>query len=195
MDEKGVGIACIGWGSLVWNPGNLPLRGEWQTDGPMLPVEYARESSGGRITLVICKNVLRVQTLWAIVEASDVHAARQQLGLREFPSASSDWIATEIGYWDRQASVSYGQEADAIGSWAAARGLAGAVWTSLGWGFRGKTRRGVMPSLEAVVAHLDALQGKARADAEEYVRRTPAQIDTIYRRAIVSRLGWVLSGS
>lgn len=50
-------IVIPGWGSLIWNPGNLAMTGEWQPDGPMLPVEFARVSTDGRLTLVIAPDV------------------------------------------------------------------------------------------------------------------------------------------
>ena len=65
-----------------------------------------------------------------------------------------------------------------------------AVWTSLPCGFKGKSRRGVMPRGDKVVAHLRALEGKERESAERYVRRAPAQIDTPYRRLIAQELSW-----
>ena len=55
-------IACIGWGSLVWSPGVLRCKGEWQLDGPFLPLEFARTSKDGRLTLVLSKRGLTA--LW-----------------------------------------------------------------------------------------------------------------------------------
>ncbi len=46
-------IVCLGWGSLVWNRGGLRLVGEWNEDGPAIPIEFARQPDNGRMTLVI----------------------------------------------------------------------------------------------------------------------------------------------
>jgi hypothetical protein len=43
-------IACVGWGSLVWDPRDLPVKGAWRPDGPRLPIEFARQSDNGRLT-------------------------------------------------------------------------------------------------------------------------------------------------
>ncbi len=48
-------IAILGWGSLLWQPKDLQFdKGiGWSENGPMLPVEFARISKDGRLTLVI----------------------------------------------------------------------------------------------------------------------------------------------
>jgi len=183
--ERASTIACLGWGSLIWDPQELPCRGGWSDDGPLLPIEFARESGGDRITLVICEVSVRVRALWTLLDALDIQTARQKLAAREGIKGRID---LDIGFWERASGKAHGLQSETIATWAARQDLDGVVWTNLPCGFRNS--REVMPSADAVVAHLRALDATKRPKAEEYVRRAPMQIATPYRRSIEKELGW-----
>jgi hypothetical protein len=178
-------IACLGWGSLIWNPGDLPIVGGWKDDGPMLPVEFARESGDRRITLVVCEDVQPKQTFWALLDSPDVAAAVAALAQREGITTGID---TGIGCCDLLLEQNRGLGAAAIADWAAGHEFDGVVWTSLPCGFRGA--RQVMPTGAQVVAHLSALQGAQQQAAREYIEKAPAKINTEYRELIRQELGW-----
>ena len=38
-------VAILGWGSLLWKPETLHNQGKWRSDGPWLPIEFARTSN------------------------------------------------------------------------------------------------------------------------------------------------------
>jgi hypothetical protein len=178
-------IACIGWGSLIWDKRNLDVDGEWRADGPALPVEFARQSSDGRITLVLVQGFASVPTLWSAFNTRDLATARESLRQREgvFRSRADDFIAC----WRRGEEPA--SEPDAtISHWAAGRNLEAAVWTNLRPKFAGTDGR--IPTEVELVAYLQALEGETRVAAERYVRRTPPQIATAYRRAIEGTLDW-----
>jgi len=90
-------IACLGWGSLVWDPRSIPIRGKWFDDGPLLPIEFARESNDGRITLVISNTDHQVRTLWSLMSLTNLEAAKKALAIREGISESN--IKNCIGFW------------------------------------------------------------------------------------------------
>lgn len=121
-------IACIGWGSLIWNMGNLDVDGEWRPDGPMLPVEFARQSSNGQITLVLVQGTAPVPSLWSAFNTRDLTAARESLRKRErvFRSRADDFIA----HW-RQGDNPESEPHATIAGWATEKDFEAAVWTSL----------------------------------------------------------------
>ncbi len=177
-------IACIGWGSLVWDPRNLPVLRGWFNDGPLLPIEFARESSDERITLVLVES-RPVRSLWALMSCGDLDSARRALCERERIPRKN--LESDIGYWSTE-KHSTGIGSKRIGRWAEQLHLGAAVWTALPPGFRND--RGKKPSAEEVIAYLKGLDGQAREHAEKYVRHAPPQIDTETRRVLESELGW-----
>lgn len=175
-------IACLGWGSLVWDPRELPIQRQWFQDGPLVPVEFLRHSNDDRITLVLNENTVPVRSLWAVMDSHDVDVAREALRIRE-GKTKKDWI----GVWQ------LGMEAPGLipdmPGWAENRGLSAVVWTALPPKFHEKD--GVAPSCDEVIEHLSKLIGTKRDNAERYVRNAPCQIDTPYRRKIEATFGWV----
>lgn len=173
-------IVCLGWGSLILAPGDLPLRTGWSGDGPKLPVEFARKSKDGRITLVVSENTPSVDVLWTALAVQDMDEAKRALKERE------DTVAKNIGFWNVKDCSDHG-EARTIAVWAAAKGFDGVVWTALPPKFPDISGK---PSCDEVVEYLRTLEGSTRLAAEKYVRSAPDQIQTPYRDAIERELGW-----
>ncbi len=176
-------IACLGWGSLVWDPRALPIRREWFKDGPFAPVEFTRQSSDGRITLVIDPSTSPVRVLWAQMFPTDLLSAKQAVRDRE-RIRGEDW-SSRIGSWQRGEAAP--PNIPDLPIWAEAHGLDAVVWTALGPKFQGQD---VSPSADQVIEYLRGLMGTQRENAKRYIECTPRQIDTEYRRRIEAALGW-----
>jgi hypothetical protein len=88
-----VRIAVLGWGSLMRDPRGLAIQGDFQPDGPLLPIEFARISQDGRLTLVTMPGVRNIRTLWAMMECVDLDVAIRNLSDRE--GCAED----KIGVW------------------------------------------------------------------------------------------------
>lgn len=77
-------IAIIGWGSLIWDPRELPREGTWQSGGPRLPIEFSRVSQDCRLTLVIdYENGAATQTRYVLSPRVDLDDAIEDLRVRE----------------------------------------------------------------------------------------------------------------
>jgi hypothetical protein len=174
-------IACLAWGSLVWEPRTLPIKPIWFPNGPAVPVEFARRADDGTIAVVLCEHGARVPCLWAEMTVATLDDAAESLAVREKTPR-----AFGVGQWrmgDADPALLEG-----LSAWAHAAGAGGVVWTALGPRLHGDV---FMPTQRDVVEYLAALEGDVRKAAEIYIRRAPAQIETPYRREIEEVLGWV----
>jgi len=175
-------IACLGWGSLVWRPEDLKVRQPWLTDGPRVCVEFLRQSEDGRITLVLDASAAPVQACWAMMETGSFEGAVRSLAKRE--TGHETWTRN-IAVW-KTGDTSPRLIPD-LQEWAAKRHLDGVVWTNLGAKFAGVDKP---PKVDEVVTYLKGLTGEQSVKAQEYVRRTPPQVATVYRRRIEEVLAW-----
>ena len=176
-------IACLGWGSLIWCPGNLPV-GKWQCDGPSVNVEFVRQSKGNRLTLVLYSGAEPMRSYWACMAVDSLKDAVKHLADRECIKCN---IKKNIKCW----STGYKDppNIDGLGSWASQRGIDHVIWTALGPKFCSEDGRA--PTEDEAVAYLRKLSVKCiTANAKEYVRKAPPQIRTAYRRRIEHCLGW-----
>jgi hypothetical protein len=172
-------IVCLGWGSLIWKPENLPTLGDWQPDGPELPLEFARQSKDGRVTLVLTEGAQVSPTLWAQLDVPDISVAVDRLAKRENTNAA------RIGMWSPQQART-ATCSDVIGSWALERGFEGVVWTALPPRWDGQNDH--VPTLPRVLSYVASLEGEAFDLAAEYVFKAPEQVQTPFRAALTQEL-------
>jgi len=179
-------IAVLGWGSLIWDKRDLRIKGKWSKDGPHLPVEFARVSCDGRLTLVLFPGASKVQVLWAYMDADSLEEAIDNLKEREGTSEN------RIGF----VQVSSGRHRcnvvpntiDDIRQWSTEKNIEAIIWTNLQPKFKEKT--GTEFTEDNVIKYLKDLRDDMKSEAEKYVRNAPAQIRTRMRELIEQRLGW-----
>ena len=176
-------IACLGWGSLVWDPRELPIQREWFADGPFVQVELVRQSDNGRMTLVLEASAPPVRSLWAVMDHTDITVAREALRKRE--RVPRKWAEKIMGWSKGEMSPELIVD---LPEWAASHGVGGVVWTALPSKFNEKKEH--TPKIEQVLEYLGGLTGSKRDLAERYIRCAPRQIDTPYRRRIEAALQW-----
>lgn len=178
-------IVYLGWGSLVWQPGALPIGGGWRVDGPPVQVEFLRQSANRRLTLVLSQEAALVPSLWAAFSgAGGIAHAKEALRDREGIHLRN--MMRHIGVWTPRATDPAG--IPGLNHWAASREITAVLWTALPPKFDGRDDE--VADLNRVIGYLEGLTGEERQRAEEYVRRAPPQIATNYRRDIEQRLGW-----
>ncbi len=147
-------IAVVGWGSLIWCPGSLRIVSRWRRDGPRLPIEFARISSDGRLTLVIHPDSEDQQTYWAVSEFAVMDQARRNLAQREGAKLS------DIHHLARKGQARSGASKVVMTrtrEWLAKhREVEGVIWTGLGSNWKDKRKQPFTPD-DAVTYLADAM--------------------------------------
>lgn len=189
-------IGVLAWGSLVWAQGDLRTDSRWHNNGPVLPLEFARESTGPRVTLVIVDGYEHLSTTyWAVSSEPAVDLAGSNLRARERNIARSDIHILERGKKPRSLGVGPGPSAtttEAIADWLAspaASDLGAVIWTGLP-PKRFDPSTGPVALSEQVIAFLDELHPDNRLLSQEYFERAPEAIDTPVRRAVMEHFQW-----
>lgn len=179
-------IAIIGWGSLIWDQRELPTLGGWQKGGPVLPIEFSRISSDGRLTLVIDEqNGVFVRTQCAQSGSANLREAIEDLRKREgSPSSRIGVVSKTIN----NATTGF----DTIKSWATTEKWDAVIWTGLPSNFEDKEH--VPFTVENGLVYLSGLVGEKKDEARKYIHRAPEEVITPLRRA-VGEWGWGAAGN
>lgn len=184
--------AILAWGSLTWDPKNLKFLKNfgWQNDGPILPIEFARISNNGGLTLVITENGTPVTTYFTLVDfqtkVEDVIAnlkMREGCNLRDigyYISSKDDFFPENFKYKTE------------IKNWAKGVNMKNVVWTNLPekWEYKTENEEIISVNPDERIEYLKNLPEEKKKLAEEYIRKAPLQTLTKYRILIEKELGW-----
>jgi hypothetical protein len=188
--EEEMKIAILGWGSLIWDSGDLHLASNWLEGGPILPIEFSRISDDGRLTLVIDEqHGVNVPACYAHSSLNDLDKAIADLQQRERTPRPD-----RIGFIDiagdrasERARTKHPTSCERVQSWAAShKGFDAVVWTAIEPRFREKT--GLPFSVGAAVDYLGGLREPRRTLALAYMRKAPPNVLTPVRQKVAAVL-------
>lgn len=195
-------IAVLAWGSLCWDRGDLQVVGDFQPDGPVLPVEFCRISGSRgtprarRLTLVIDELFGTLCRTYSTRSAfNDLDGALENLWRRETRSRRRtppnlgglgivSYIDLRTGEVGARAK-GYGSATSVIKTWAAVQAYDAVVWTTLGNNFQ--LEADAPFSVNEATQFLAGLSGAERAEAFKYIRKAPSEIQTPVRTAFNER--------
>ncbi|GAA4196124.1 hypothetical protein GCM10022289_01330 [Pedobacter jeongneungensis] len=175
-------IAVLGWGSLIWDRDTLKIVDEeWNEDGPELPIEFARMSGGGRLTLVIKPNWKPVRVLYSTSAFEILESAIENLRNREGTSTE------RIGFYNFQNGDKNIKETNLsvfenILAWNKMKDFDAIIWTDLPPNFRDKLK--LEYTLENISKQFVEMSSLEFSSAKEYIEKAPKQIQTEYRSEI-----------
>lgn len=174
-------IAVLAWGSLCWDKRELDIVNDWTDGGVILPIEFARISTDGRLTLVITEEYgTDIETYWAISKYSKLEEAIENLRVREGTNKKG------IGFVDLNSNENQSKFSqslmDKISAWAKEKSIDAVIWTDLESNFSEKQDKEF--SYENAEKYLMTLNGEAKKRANEYIQKAPELTMTKLRERI-----------
>ena len=182
-----MGIAILGWGSLIWDPRDLLVQGDWIAAGPVLPIEFSRISQNKRLTLVIDERAgVDVRTRYILSSLDELSDAIENLRKREGAIRQGIGVFDTSGHVNNEHAKEVSPIAfERINSWAKGTGLDAVIWTALS----PKFLEGKDFSVASAILHLASLQEPERTRAFDYIHRAPAEVVTPLRTAFTAEFG------
>jgi hypothetical protein len=174
-------IAVLAWGSLFWDKKELKIIEDWKRGGVNLPIEFARISSDGRLTLVITEEYgTCIETYWALSKFSTLNEAINNLQVREGTNKNGIGFVNLI---DGKNQSKFSKTLiDRISNWAKEKSLDAVIWTDLKSNFSEK--QGEEFSFENAEKYLLALNEEKKVKADEYIKKAPDLTMTKLRKRI-----------
>lgn len=175
--------AILGWGSLLWRQGSLRNQGNWKSDGPWLPIEFARQSGLKKgqpyLSLVLRADAGLIKVYWDVSLCDDLATAVENLRDRE--GTSKEYIAyiTKDGQHSADSVPGVRQR---MAEWLKTKeNIDAVIWTDLPGDL----------DVEAGIKWLETLRTAGKSGlAEDYIRKAPSQVDTCLRRRVKQQFGW-----
>jgi hypothetical protein len=186
-----VRIVILGWGSLINEPRDLPIVGDWQKDGPVLWIEFSRISRKGEragcLTLVIderCES--EVTTLHVLSPRTDLAQAVADLQEREGTSQDDiGFCVVAAGRFAPNALSRHPKSCERIRAWALEKGFDAVIWAAQSRRF--KDALGIPFSPAAALNYLNGLPAPTKEKALQYIHDTPAQTMTPFRHLLLEQ--------
>lgn len=187
-------IAIIGWGSLIWDPRELPREGQWLRGGPALPIEFSRVSKDARLTLVLDEGEgAEIVTRFAHSPRTLIEDAINDLAVREgSPKKKIGYVDITGNRSSAATDANQTQICTIVRAWAEKEKLTGAVWTALRPNFIQGT--GKRFTVENAIAYLRALPASARAVALHYIQSAPEEVVTPLRTRVSQEIATLREG-
>jgi hypothetical protein len=170
-------FCILGWGSLIWNPDILKVDGDWELDGPTLPIEFSRISKNGRLTQVIDEqHGAPVSVRYCKSGCATLAEAIENLRVREDAPTDRNmgFVDVRTGETSAAAAKYQPRAVEAIRDWVRRKNCDGVIWTALGPKFLSDTSF----SPERARRYLESLKGEVRSSAIEYMRSAPSEVVT-----------------